>query len=455
MRKIFIYIIPILLLSACFSKSDKETSETLNKTQEVYYTCSMHPQIKMEEPGKCPICGMGLTKIIADKEDNLDQTSEKPKEEHDIYYCESDPSVTSLAPGECPLDGTKMLKKDNTSNIVGKIRLRKSQINHFRADLYEVGQMKMHKDIRLLGTLLKAENKESNIPARVPGRVEEVFVESTGSLIRKGDPVLKLYSSELLTGGDEYLIAAKNYKRNKKNKEFKELYEQSIQRLKLWGVKSSQLEAWEADNKIPREITIYSPVTGIVLKKNAIKGKYFQEGQSFFDLVDLNTLWVELDVYEHDSAHVKLGQSVNIEFSAYPGEIWEGKLDFINPVLDKQTRTLKVRTTLSNESGKLRPGMVGTASLTLNLTGMPLVIPRTAIIDTGKRKVVWIEVAKNKYQAQKVHTGFESQGYVEVKAGLKAGDKVVIDGNFLIDAQAQLFGGYEEVNSNEHNGHNH
>ena len=185
-------------------------------------------------------------------------------------------------------------------------------------------------------------------------------------------------------------------------------------------------------------------MTGIVEKKNANKGKYFTEGQSFFDLVDLNSLWVEMDVYEHDSALVNIGQVAELEFSAYPGDIWEGKIDFISPVLDKKTRTLKIRTTLDNNEGKLRPGMVGTASVTLDLQGMPLVIPRTAIIDTGKRKVVWIDIGNNRYQAKKVHTGFESQGYVEIKHGLSEGEKVIIDGNFLLDAQAQLFGGYED-----------
>ncbi len=414
-----------------------------------YYTCSMHPQIKQETPGKCPICGMGLTKVEMEHKEN--NSNHLRSEEMEVYYCEADPSVRSEAPGECPLDGSPLLKKINSFKTVAQVRLRKSQLNHFRADVFEVTTMKMRKNIRLLGTVLKSEERESNIPARVAGRVEEVFVQSTGSFIRKGDPVLKLYSPRLLTGGDEYLIAKKNYFLNKNNHEFKDLYEQSIQRMKLWGVLESQLEEWARRNKVPREIIIYSPVTGIVEKKNAIVGKYFKEGESFFDLVDLRSLWVEMDVYEHDSALVKIGQMAELEFSAYPGEIWQGRLDFISPVLDKKTRTLKIRTTLQNEEGKLRPGMVGTASVQLELEGMPLVIPRTAVIDTGKRKVVWIEINNGHYQAKEILTGFESEGYIQVKRGLTAGEKVVIDGNFLLDAQAQLFGGYEDqVEMNEH-----
>ncbi len=455
--RIFIILLLVVSVSCTKKIEEKASGETSsNAKTEVFYTCSMHPQIKQKDPGKCPICGMGLSKIeIEHDEDHSAHNNQDKEARGDIYFCESNPEITSEAPGECPIDGTPMLKESaaESNQIVAKVKLRKSQVNHFKADLFSVTTMKMSRNIRLLGSVIKSEDKESNIPARVPGRIEEVLVDSTGSFVRKGDPVLKLYSPKLITGGEEYLIAIKNYKSNPRNREFKDLVEQSAERLKLWGVLDSQLKVWSKSKKIPREITIYSPVTGIVLKKNAIEGKYFKEGQSFFDLVDLASLWVELDVYESDSALVRLGQNVKLEFIAYPGEVWEGSIDFINPVLDQKTRTLKIRTTLKNKEGKLRPGMVGTATVALELDGMPLVIPRSAIIDTGKRKVVWVHVGNNKYQAQKVHTGFESEGYVEIKHGLTEGEKVVIDGNFLLDAQAQLFGGYQDTKAS--GGHQH
>lgn len=419
-----IYIALLAAIVACnpiptpIHKDESEEKVQTIKTEESYYTCSMHPQIHEAHPGKCPICGMQLVKVIRNSAD-----SESPKE----------------------------------NNVIAQVRLKKSQVSHFKADVFTVTTMNMQKKIRLLGTVMKSEDRESNIPARVAGRVEQVMVESTGSLIRKGDPVLKLYSPQLLTGGDEYLIARKNYMANKKNKKFAELYKQSKERMNLWGVLNSQLEQWGKVGKVPRQITIYSPVTGIVEKKNAIVGKYFKEGQSFFDLVDLSSLWVEMDVYELDSALVGLGQDVALEFNAYPGEIWHTKLDFINPVLSEKTRTLKVRATLKNKEGKLRPGMAGVAFVTLALKGRPLVIPRTAIIDTGKRKVVWLDIGNHHYEAHIVHTGFESEGYVEVKEGLVEGENVVIDGNFLLDAQAQLFGGYslKSKSSTTHSGHHH
>lgn len=442
------YICLSLLAFSCEDSAHKHEDEVHTKDEvEIFYTCSMHPQIKESHPGKCPICGMGLTKI--EKEiDPIESGEDMPKDgesqkDKPPYYCQDDPTVRSLAPGECPLDGTPLIKEEPSRAVIGRVKLRKSQVSHFKADIFKVTPMKMRKEIRLLGTVMKSERRQSNIPAQVPGRVEDVFIQSTGALIKKGDPVLKLYSPKLLTTGEEYLIARKNYLNHSKNSQFKDLYSQARERLKLWGILDKQLKAWEKKGEIPREIVIYSNVTGIVEKKNAVVGKYFNEGSSFFDLVDLSKVWVELDVYEHDAGLIENGQSVIMEFNSYPGEVWEGQIDFISPVLDELSRTLKVRTTLTNDKGKLKPGMAANAVVEIKLEGMPLVIPRSAVIDTGKRKIVWLKTGKIRYQAVEVQTGFESSGHVEIKSGLKEGEEVVIQGNFLLDAQAELFGGYD------------
>ena len=175
-------------------------------------------------------------------------------------------------------------------------------------------------------------------------------------------------------------------------------------------------------------------------------GRYFKEGQNYFELSDLSQVWVEMDVYEHDSNLVKLGQSVSLNFVASPGKPKKGQIDFVSPTIDSKTRTLKVRTTIPNLEGTLKPGMVAQGSVDVTLDGAPLVVPTTAIIDTGKRKIIWLKDKGQKFIAKIVETGFLSDGYVEVIAGIKEGDQVVIEGNFLLDAQAQFFGGYEDFN---------
>lgn len=443
--KATLIILALAVYSGCSYKSENEDHSSHQSKTEVYYTCSMHPNIKEKAPGKCPICHMNLTKVEIDSSDSMD--NEKNVTVKETWKCENFPEVTSETPGVCPLDGSEMVKvtsKDIAAETVAKIKLRKAQMGHFRPDYFPVTTMKMTKKARLLGTVLQSEEKESNIPARIDGRVEKTYVKSTGSFIQKDDPVVDLYSPRLITAGEEYLIARRSFLKNK-TKEFRELLEQSEERLKLWGIRKSQYEKWYKNGEIPKQITIYSDATGIVRKKNATVGKYFKEGQNFFELSDLSDVWVEMDVYEFDSSLIKIGQKVELEFTALPGEIITGDIDFVSPVLDPKSRTLKVRTTIKNSTGKLKPGMIANAVVNMETEGMPLVIPRTAIIDTGKRKVVWTKVTDRDFKAKTIHTGLESEGYVEVKHGLMEGEPVVIEGNFLLDAQAQLFGGYEDM----------
>ncbi len=455
-----------LNITACNKNEDHQdhSQHQEKKKPKVYYTCSMHPQVKEDKPGKCPICHMNLTKIEEDEDDNeSDMMDQKPAMvEKDVWYCKEYPDVTSEIEEVCPLDGTPMLlkpKKSMASKVIAKIKLRKSQLKHFNPDFFPVTTMKVQKNIHLLGSVLQSEEKESSIPARIAGRVEKVFVKSTGSFVKVGDPVVKLYSPKLITAGEEYILARQSLLKSK-SKDFRDMLKQSEERLRLWGIKKFQYLRWYKNKNVPKQITIYSPATGIVRKRNATVGKYFKEGQNFFELSDLSDVWVELDVYEHDSSLVKLGQKIELEFTSLPGEIINGEIDFINPVLDEKSRTLKVRATIPNTMGKLKPGMVANASLDIELDGEPLVIPRSAVIDTGKRKVVWVKVTKKIFQAKIIRTGFESHGYIEVKKGLMADEEVVMDGNFLLDAQAQLFGGYEDMQQEKTNkpittGHNH
>ncbi len=411
-----------------------------------YYTCSMHPQIRENSPGKCPICGMNLVKVEVEEDD------EKPKVTPIVqeWRCKDYPEVTSASDEPCPIDGSPMILIEqsamNPGDAIAEVKLRKSQLSHFSPSYFPVTTMRMTKSIRLLGSVMQSEEKESTIPARVEGRVEKVYPKSTGSFIQKGDPVVQLYSPKLITTGQEYIVSRNSYEENR-NSDFKALMENAAERLESFGIRKFQYEAWYKKKSVPDKIILYSHTSGIVRTKNATVGKYFKEGQNLFEITDLSDVWVELDVYEHDSAIVKMNQSVELKFSSSPGTIIESNIDFIAPILDSNSRTLKVRATIANPDGVLKPGMIAEANLEVVFEGKPLVIPRTAIINTGKRKVVWTKISEKKFQAKIVHTGFESEGYVEIKHGLMENEEVIIDGNFLLDAQAQLFGGYSDMTS--------
>lgn len=454
MRFLIMAMIGLSLVLGCTQNSDENQSKDSEQTQEklVYYTCPMHPQVREDGPGKCPICHMNLSRVEktqSDDEDHSGHSSEMSQQKEKLWVCHDYPDVTSPKPGPCPIDGSEMIvqKKEGETagEVVARVRLEASRREHFKPEYFPVTTMQMSKDIHLLGQVLQSEERESNITARVEGRVEKVYVRSTGVFVKQDDPVVDIYSPKLITAGEEYLLAKRNFEKNK-SEQYKNLLEQSRKRLELWGVRPFQWEEWERQQEVPRLITVYSTENGIVRERYALDGKYFKEGQSLFDLVDLSRVWVALDVYEADSALVNLGQTLELHFTARPGKNWYGEIDFVSPVIDPETRTLKVRTTLENKKGLLRPGMVSDAKLEIEKKGRPLVVPRSAVIDTGHRQVVWKKKSDSEFQAIKISTGFMGQGYVEVLSGLSEDDEIVIEGHFLLDAQAQLFGGYESMN---------
>ena len=238
-----IFLLFLLALGVSCKKDGSSTSQDNHNHSKpkVYYTCSMHPQVKEAKPGKCPICHMNLTKIEVDDEEEFQVKATAI--EKDIWQCKDFPDVTSETEDICPIDGSPMVKKpkeNKAAKVVAKVKLRKAQLKHFEPDFFPVTKMKMTKKIRLLGSVLQSEEKESNIPARIGGRVEKVYVKSTGSFVQVGDPVIDLYSPKLITAGEEYLLARKSYVKSK-NREFKDMLDQTIERLNLWGIKKNQI----------------------------------------------------------------------------------------------------------------------------------------------------------------------------------------------------------------------
>jgi len=382
----------------------------------------MHTNIRENKPGRCPICGMNLTyieEVSGDSHEGHNHASKAGEEKMNDEHKGHDMM------GKKPNDM-------NTNKSEEAIRLTQKQVKNFKYTTFDVRKEKISRTLRLLGKVVQSEQKQSNVPARVGGRVEKVYINSTGSFVSKNDPVVDIYSPELITAGEEYLVSYKSQQ--------KDLLRQAKKKLKLWGIQDFQIRNWLKKGIIPRNITIYSDVSGVVTIKRAVEGRYFKEGDSFYDLVNLSSVWVEMDVYEQDAGIINIGQDVEMEFISHPGESWKSKIDFISPILDERTRTLKIRTTINNRDGKLKPGMVGEVNLVSNTYDDVLIVPNSAIIDTGKRKIIWLERDNNNYVATEVETGIKSVEFSEIRSGLKEGDKIVIDGNFLLDAQSQLSG---------------
>jgi Cu(I)/Ag(I) efflux system membrane fusion protein len=418
------------------------------------WTCSMHPQIRQPKPGKCPICGMDLIPISTGEE------------------------------GET---GPRELKLSAYARKLADIRVAPAQRRFVAAE------------IRMVGKVEYDESKVGYISSRVPGRIDRLYVDYTGTSVRKGDHLVYLYSPDLITAQQELLQSLRTLKRlgSGVSPNIKRTAQRTIdaarEKLRLWGLPARQIKQIETKGKPDDHLTIYSPMSGIVIHKDAVEGVYVKTGSKIYTIADLSEVWVKLDAYESDLTWIRYGQTVEFETEAYPGETFEGRIAFIDPVLDARTRTVKVRVNVSNKGYKLKPQMFVRALVrsklsvsgkvmdpqlagkwispmhpeivkdrpgTCDVCGMalvraeelgytaarpepgeaPLVIPATAPLITGTRAVVYVAVAGKEgiFEGREIVLGPRSGDFYLVKDGLEEGENVVVNGAFKIDSDLQI-----------------
>ena len=419
------------------------------------WTCAMHPQIQLPKPGKCPICGMDLIPVKAGGGDEMEG-----------------PRTLTMS------DAAKKLAEIQVSPVERKF---------------------VTVDIRMVGKVDYDETKLAYITAWVPGRLDRLFVDYTGVPVAKGDHMVYIYSPEIYSAEEELLQAIEASRELKKSniaimRETADATVEAVrERLRLWGLTPEQIQEIELRKKASDHITIYAPIGGIVIHKEALEGMYVQEGTKIYTIADLAHVWIMLDAYESDLAWIHYGQDVEFTPAAYPGEVFTGKIAFIDPVLNEKTRTVKVRVNAENPSFKLKPGMFVRAIVKSNvamggrvmdpaLTGKwvcpmhpdviedhagdcpicgmplvrteslgyvsvadkaaaPLVIPASAPLITGKRAVVYVQVPgkeKPTFEGREIVLGARAGDYYIVKSGLKEGELVVTNGAFKIDSAVQI-----------------
>ena len=299
--------------------------------------------------------------------------------------------------------------------------------------------------IRAVGTIEPDEGRQARVSARVAGRIEKLYADFTGQSVRAGEPLYSLYSPELVATQRELVLALENRERLSGGTaeaigSADELLAAARDRLRLWGIGPAQIEALERSRKPELAVSFRSPISGTVLQKMVVAGQYVTEGAELYLLADLSSVWLMAQVYEYELAGLRVGQPAEATVSSLPGATLRGRVAFIEPVLDRETRTARVRIVLANPRGDLKPGMFADALLEVPAAAS-LVIPRSALIDTGARSIVYVEIAPNTFAARDVKTGAASGDRVAVLQGLKEGETVVAAANFFIDSQAQLAGG--------------
>ncbi len=412
----------------------------------LYWTDSMIPGDRSDHPGKSPM-GMDRTPVYADE--SQPETSVDAQEDSSYYTCPMHPSVHKDRPGACPVCGMALVKKtthqeagtENLTNIKG-ISLSPTQRVMANVTTATVERKTLRKELTAVGVVDFAEPNYLHISMRFSGRLDKLYLTYTGQTVHKGDPVADVYSPEAISAQQEYLLALESQEQMKNAPEqvatgAADLHNQAKQKLLRWGFTEQQVRKLDETREIARIITMLSPISGTVMKKNVDPQHYAAMGEDIYDVADLSTVWIYLDMYEKDIRFVKAGQTVRTTTEAYPNEIFKGRVAFIDPVLNADTRTVRVRTEFANPGGKLKPNMYVKAAIAVPSVNT-LVVPSSSIMSTGKRSIVWVEVQPNTFEPRDVMVGASTETYAEVSNGLKEGERVAETGGFLIDSESEL-----------------
>lgn len=353
-----------------------------------YYTCSMHPSVKQQAPGNCPICAMDLTPV----------------------------TVEEQRTGTILVDSVRR-QRIGVRTATAKLR-------------------RMQRRIRAFGRVEIDETRLFDINLRMGGWVEKLLVNSTGYRVKEGEPLFLLYSPELYTSQTEHLTALEHSHGNGAES-FRRLVENSRRRLRLLGLASGQIDDLEDRGRILEALPIRSPSKGTVIEKNIVQGGRIEVGQRSYRIADLSRVWVEADLFESDLTQMRTGQVATIELPQAGGRALEGRIDFVYPTLQEATRTGRIRIVVENLDSKLKPGMFANVEIPVDL-GERLAVPETAVIYTGPRRLVFVDLGEGRLRPRVVKLGVSAEGFDEVTEGLKPGDRVVSSGNFLIAAESRI-----------------
>jgi Cu(I)/Ag(I) efflux system membrane fusion protein len=326
------------------------------------------------------------------------------------------------------------------------VQLDAEEINAAGVQLAKVSTARLNTTTDAVGRVEQPEAQLATIPARVGGRIDKLYVQFTGEPVRRSQPVAEIYSPELLASAEEYRLAIDNRERLERSSEksavngANQLVAASRRRLELWGMSDRQIEE-AGSGKAALDVTIYAPVGGTVVERKVTNGQYVNAGDALFTVADLNTVWVKADVYEFQIPQIHPGQTVQITSEALPDKVLHGRVDFVEPEANPQTRTIPVHIHVPNPGMRLRPGMYVRAKFVSPRDRETLVIPRSAVLDTGTRKLVYVAKPDGVFEAREIQTGNPVEDLYPVLAGLNTGEQVVTNGNFLIDSQTRLTGG--------------
>lgn len=376
------------LAAGYFLNSGNKQKVPSTEKKPVIWTCSMHPQIKLPEPGQCPICAMDLI----------------PQNEGG--------------------------KSTNPNAVV----FNEGEIQQNNIQVIEVGTSVASKSIRLDGKVKVNENNIIVQSSHYAGRIEELSIQYEGQLVTKGQLIAKIYSPDLIKAQTELIQAAKLQSSNP------ELFSAAKNKLATWKISEKQINQIIQSGKTIEKLPVYADHSGIITGLKIALGNYVKKGEALVHLTNLNSVWIELDAFERDLEWLKIGQSVSLKIQTATKSNYEGVINYIDPFLNAKTRTTKVRVELKND-GALKPEMFAVGEISVqNRTGDVISVPKSAVLWTGERSVTYKEIEHHTFTMQQIVLGKDIGEFYEVKSGLDKGDRIAKSGTFVIDAAAQLQG---------------
>ena len=395
--RFFLYSAFLLLAAACKNKKPAEVAKA-----DTYYTCSMHPQIVQEKPGTCPICHMELIPV----------------------------------------------KKSNETKDEIMLSDEQVQLGNIQTDT--LGRALVGDKVVLTATLNFDEMKVNTVSARITGRIDRLYFKNTGDFIKKGDHLFDLYSEELNTAKQEYLAALERQQTlGNSIVDFKQLLQSAKNKLLLWGVSESQIDALAKTKQFSPLTAFYSTATGYVTELPVKEGQYVMEGGVVVKLADLSTLWAEAQVYASQLASVDYQGVATVQLPDMPGAAITGKVTFANPEISTDTRINLLRISIPNTSNQLKPGMPAYVVLK-SRAGNALTLPIDAVLRNGQMAMVWVQTTNNTYKRKMVETGLESGDRIEITSGLQNGDVVVVSGAYLLNSEYVFKKGSEALEGHKH-----
>lgn len=325
----------------------------------------------------------------------------------------------------------------------GSVRLTADQIRTFGVTFGSVERRTLEDEIRTVGIVNFDETRLAGVTPKFGGYVERLYVDFTGKPVRAGEPLVEIYSPELVAAQEELLLAAR-LEGSLAGSDVpgvatgsSDLVRAARQRLRLWDISESQIDRILASGRAQRTMTLYAPVSGVVVEKDILAGQAVQAGQSLYTIADLSEVWVEAELREADAALVEVGDPASVELAALPGRSIPGRVEYVYPTLQSASRSLKARVAVANPDGRLKPGMYATVRITAP-GRTALTVPLSAVLNTGERRLVFVDLGRGRIAPQEVELGRTGGGHAEVLAGLEPGQRVVTSAQYLLDSESNL-----------------